>query len=172
VRVGRQVKQLEDSKEEHPMARNNSFTLRGFVGKDAEVKTVGTGTTLAQFNLCVEERWQTRDGQAGSKKDWFKLTAWGRQAEIAAERIVKGALVEVHGRLENRSWERDGQKHYATDLVVSELVFIDRTTGQPIAEPVATPSAEPVVAEPPAEDETPVAEAPKTPKLRRCKQTA
>lgn len=44
------------------MARSNSFTLRGFVGKDAELKITSTGKQLAQFSLCVEERWQTVDG--------------------------------------------------------------------------------------------------------------
>ncbi len=142
------------------MARNNSFTLRGFVGNDAEIKTTTSGKTLAQFNLCVEERWQAH-GEQNSKKEWFRLTAWGRQAEIAAERIVKGTLVEVHGRLENRNWsDGSGQKHYTTDLIVLEIVFIDRSTGQPIEQPV-------IVAE------EPIAEAEPTPvKPRRRKLAA
>lgn len=78
------------------MARSNSFTLRGFVGRDAESKTTGSGKALAQFNLCASERWQTPDGRAVEKSHWFRITCWGRQAEIAQARVTKGTLVEVH----------------------------------------------------------------------------
>jgi single-strand DNA-binding protein len=147
-----QVKWTTAHKEEPPMTRNNSFTLRGFVGNDAEIKTTDSGRQLAQFSVCVEERWQAR-GEQQSKKEWFRLIAWGRQAEIAQSRIKKGTLVEVHGRLEHRSWsDSNGQKHYATDLIVLEMVFIDRSTGQPIAE--AAEAVQPVAP-------VPVEEAPK-----------
>jgi single-strand DNA-binding protein len=150
------------------MARTNSFSIRGFVGKDAEVKALASGKQLAQFSLCVEERWQAADGQTVSKKEWFKLLAWGRQAEIAAERVRKGTLLEAHGRLENRSWiDSAGQKHYTIDLVVRELVFIDRSTGQPIEEP--TPSSQPeepaAAPEPTPEQAEPAPE--RTPRRRK-----
>jgi single-strand DNA-binding protein len=151
------------------MARNsNSFTLRGFVGRDAEVKTVGTGKTLAQFNLCASERWQTADGRSIEKSNWFRITCWGRQAEIAAARVLKGTLIEVHGRLESRQWERDGQTQYATDLVASELVFIDKTTGQPITEQQITVAEAPAETAPTAEQATAPASKPR----RRRKPTA
>ena len=151
------------------MARNsNSFTLRGFVGRDAEVKTVGTGKTLAQFNLCASERWQTPDGRSIEKSNWFRITCWGRQAEIAAARVLKGTLIEIHGRLESRQWERDGQTQYATDLVASELVFIDKATGQPITKQPLTAAEDAPAETAPAADQ---ALAP-TPKPRRRKPAA
>ena len=85
------------------MTRNDSFTLRGFVGRDAEIKQVANGRMLAQFNLCVSERWQTPDGRPVEKAHWFRITCWGRQAEIAQQRIAKGTLVEVHGRWRHAS---------------------------------------------------------------------
>lgn len=132
------------------MARTNTFTLRGFVGRDAEARTVGSGRTLAKFSLCASERWRTPDGQPVERAHWFTVTCWGRQAEIALARVQKGTLVEVHGRLEPRTYEHAGQKHYEIDLVASELVFVDKATGQPLAELTAEAAPEPETAPAPA----------------------
>jgi single-strand DNA-binding protein len=151
------------------MARSNSFTLRGFVGRDAETRATSTGRALAQFSICISERWQAADGQAVEKAQWFRITCWGRQAEIAARRVSKGALLEVHGRLEARSWKgANDQTHYATDLVATELVFIDNTTGQPFAvQPVGDSALADEPAEAPAETPEPAPEAEEQPPAKR-----
>ncbi len=59
--------------------------------------------------------------------DWFNVVAWGRLAEICSQYLTKGSTVYVEGRLETRSWEGDnGQKHYRTELVASDVNILER----------------------------------------------
>ncbi len=52
------------------------------------------------------------------------MIAWRRQAEFAGEWLKKGRLVCIEGKLSTRSWEKDGQKRYMTEVVADNITML------------------------------------------------
>lgn len=63
--------------------------------------------------------------------EWHKLVVWGKQAELAGKHLKKGQQVFIEGKLQTRSWEKDGQKHYMTEIVVSNFQMLGKGDGAP-----------------------------------------
>jgi len=57
------------------------------------------------------------------------VTVWGDQAENCSKYLAKGRSVYIEGRLQTRSYDKDGQKHYATDVVADRVVFLSSGGG-------------------------------------------
>jgi len=94
----------------------NRVTLLGNLGKDAETKFTPAGQARTTFTLATSRRW--KDQQTGDWKeetDWHSCVVW--RAENLANYLLKGKQVYVEGRLQTRSWDKDGQKHYMTEVV-------------------------------------------------------
>ncbi len=94
------------------------IVICGNLGKDVEVRMTQQGKSVANFPVAVSE--------SKDKTEWFAVQLWEKSAEIAAKYLAKGSKCIVEGRLETRSWEKDGQKHYKTELIGSRLILIDR----------------------------------------------
>ena len=107
------------------MARSvNKVILLGNLGRDAELTYTPSGQALSKVSLATSRRWQDKNsGEWQEETDWHNLVMWGKQAESLTQYLTKGSRVYVEGRIKNRSWEKDGVKHYATDIVVEDVVF-------------------------------------------------
>lgn len=103
----------------------NRCTFIGNVGKAAEVRATQGGSVMATFSLAVAGR--EPDGRGGwqEKTDWVNCIAFKRLAEIVRDYTSKGSRLYVEGRLQNRSWEKDGQKHYRTEIVLADVTLLD-----------------------------------------------
>ena len=135
------------------MSRNsvNRVTLLGNLGADPDVRFTTAGTQVATVNLATSENWTDKNGERRERTEWHRLVLWRRLAEIAGEYLRRGSKVYVEGKLQTRSWEDvKGQRHYMTEVVVSDLQLLDapggpaeldleyaRQTTQPAAEEVA-----------------------------------
>jgi single-strand DNA-binding protein len=75
----------------------NTITLTGRAGRDPEVKYFESGTMVASVSIAIDKK---RD----EKADWFEVKLWGKQAQVAADYLRKGALFGVTGRLEWETW--------------------------------------------------------------------
>jgi single-strand DNA-binding protein len=117
----------------------NRCSLVGYLGKDPEAKTVGD-SRLVTFSMATTDAWT--DQGSGERKEatqWHNIAIWNAAlAEVAMDFLKKGSRAFVEGRLETRSWEKDGQKHYATEVVIrpynGQLILLDkaeRPTDQP-----------------------------------------
>jgi single-strand DNA-binding protein len=94
----------------------NKVQIIGHLGKDPELAYTSNGTARCNFSVAVSRRYQ----QAGAWKEeteWFNCTAWADLAVRLAENVRKGNAVYIEGRLQTRSWETDGVKHYRTEVV-------------------------------------------------------
>lgn len=101
----------------------NHVTLIGRLGKDVEFKNTTNGTAVANFPLAVNRRFK-KDNQPSA--DFLNIIAWGKSAEFAQKHFAKGQQVYVVGRIEVRSWDdKEGKKHYATEIIAEELGFAD-----------------------------------------------
>lgn len=103
----------------------NRVTLLGRAGKDPEIKATSGGTTIANLSLATEERYKDSTGNWQSRTEWHSLVAFKRTAEIFQQYVRKGSQLYVEGKIQTRSWEKDGQKHYRTEILVNELVLLD-----------------------------------------------
>src|SRR5437763_11827658 len=103
----------------------NKAILVGNVGQDPEVKYTASGVPVAKLSVATNERFKDKEGQWQDRTEWHNVVAWQRLAEIAGEYLKKGRSVYIEGRLQTRSWDdKDGQKHYKTEVVANDLVLL------------------------------------------------
>lgn len=104
----------------------NKVLLIGNLGADPEVKYAQSGTAIANFNLATTEGRKNQSGQWEDHTEWHKIVAFGKTAEVCKDYLRKGSKVYIEGRIQTRSWDdKDGQKRYMTEIVVSTLLMLD-----------------------------------------------
>lgn len=97
----------------------NKVILTGRVTKDLELRVTAAGNQVTSFSLAVD---RIKKGET----DFFNCTAWNKLAETMAKYVAKGSKILVEGILQNRSYDdQQGQKRIVTDIVVSNVEFID-----------------------------------------------
>lgn len=93
-------------------------TIVGNCTRDPELRYTPAGQAQCSFSVAVNRRWQNKQSQEWEEQtSFFNVVAWGSLAENLSESIAKGARVVVSGRLEQRSWETDGEKKSVVELV-------------------------------------------------------
>lgn len=99
----------------------NRVSLIGRLAADPEVRTTATGTQVVNFRLAVSERWKDRQtGEAKERTEWVPCVCWNEGLGRVLESFVKkGQLVYVEGAFQTRSWEKDGEKRYTTEVVMN-----------------------------------------------------
>ena len=103
----------------------NKVIIIGRLGADPELKTLGSGQAVANFNIATSENWVDRDGAKQERTEWHRIVVWGKLAEICRQYLSKGRQVFVEGKLQTRSWEdQQGQKRYTTEIVANNVQFI------------------------------------------------
>lgn len=96
----------------------NTVSLIGNLATEVELKEVGDEKKVASFLLAVDRG--SREGGA----DFLWISAWDRQAELCSEYLAKGNRVAVDGRLRSRTWEQDGQRRDAVEVVARRVEFL------------------------------------------------
>lgn len=113
------------------MARGvNKVILVGNVGQDPETRFLPSGGSVTNISLATSETWKDKEtGQPQERTEWHRIVFFNRLAEIVGDYVKKGSKLYVEGSLRTRSWEKDGQKHYATDIVGAEMQMLDTRQG-------------------------------------------
>ena len=109
------------------MARGiNKVILIGNLGADPETRYLPDGNAVTNIRLATSESWRDREsGQQNERTEWHRVVFFRRLAEIAGEYLKKGSKVYIEGSLRTRQWEREGQKHYTTEIVANEMQMLD-----------------------------------------------
>jgi single-strand DNA-binding protein len=106
----------------------NQITLSGNLTRDPELRSTSGGTSVASLRIANNtSRKNQSTGEWEDKPNYFNLTAWGGLGEQMAEQLAKGDAVVVAGRVEHRTYEHEGQKREAYDVIVDSFV---RATGK------------------------------------------
>lgn len=105
------------------MASVNKAILIGNLGRDPELKYTPSGVAVCTFTIATTETW-SKEGNKQERTDWHNIVLYRKLAEIAAEYLKKGRPVYIEGRIQTRSWERDGQKHYMTEIVADTMQML------------------------------------------------
>lgn len=105
----------------------NKVMLIGHVGRDPEVKYLANGDAVANVTLATTETWKDKStGEKQEKTEWHRLVFFRRLAEIVSEYVTKGMPIYIEGRLQTRSYEKEGVKHYSTEIVCDQMQMLGR----------------------------------------------
>ena len=109
------------------MARGvNKVILVGNLGRDPETRYMPSGGAVTNVSIATSKQWRDRDsGENKESTEWHRVVFFNRLAEISGEYLKKGSKVYIEGELRTRDWERDGQKHYTTEIVANEMQMLD-----------------------------------------------
>lgn len=100
----------------------NHVTLMGRLTADPEIRYTQSGKAVASFTLAVDRR--------GEGVDFVPVAAWEKLAEIIGNNLSKGRRALIEGRLQIRSYEHEGQKRKATEVVATSMYFCDSKSTQ------------------------------------------
>jgi single-strand DNA-binding protein len=125
----------------------NKVILVGNVGKDPEIRYLEKGVSVAEFTLATTERGYTMQNgtQVPDRTEWHNIKAWRGLSELAEKFIRKGTQLYVEGKIQTRSWEKDGIKRYATDIVADSIQLLGKRPEGGV-EPLAPSAAYPATA--------------------------
>lgn len=96
----------------------NSVHLIGNLTTDVELRDLGDEKCLAKFGLAVDR------GGKNSDTDFFSIAVWDRQARVCADYLTKGSKIALEGKLRYHTWEHEGQKRSAIDVVAYRVEFL------------------------------------------------
>lgn len=100
----------------------NEVIIAGRMTADAELKTTQSGLSVTTFSVAVNRPAKQGEEQ---KADFFTVTAWRATAEFICKYFRKGSSICLRGSLQTRTWEKDGVKHYATEILCDKAFFVD-----------------------------------------------
>ncbi|PNS09424.1 single-stranded DNA-binding protein [Solilutibacter silvestris] len=107
------------------MARGiNKVILVGNLGNDPDIKYTQGGMAICTLSIATTTVRKDKDGNQQEKTEWHRVKLFGKLGEIAGEYLKKGREVYVEGRIEYGSYEKDGVKHYTTDIVADEMQML------------------------------------------------
>ncbi|MBP6397198.1 MAG: single-stranded DNA-binding protein [Saprospiraceae bacterium] len=109
-------------------AIRNSVHLLGNLGKDVEMLTFGSNMKKATVSLATTEYYKNQKGELVKNTQWHNLVAWGKTAEIMASQLLKGNTIALHGSIQYRSYEANGQTRQITEIVIDEFMKIGRSS--------------------------------------------
>ncbi|MFV8212063.1 single-stranded DNA-binding protein [Streptococcus pluranimalium] len=93
---------------------NKTILIGRLVATPEMVKT-SNDKSVARATVAVNRRFKSKDGER--EADFINVVFWGRLAETLASYGTKGSLISLDGELRTRSYEKEGQKHYVTEVI-------------------------------------------------------
>ena len=105
----------------------NKVMIHGNLGADPELRMLTGGIAMLKLRVATNERWVDKQNVRQERVEWHRVTLFGRSAEGLAKFARKGMAVFVEGRLQTSSYEKDGQKHYSTEIIADRVT----ATGSP-----------------------------------------
>lgn len=96
----------------------NRIDICGHLGRDPEFKQTQSGKSMVRLNVAVTEHY---NGQENTT--WFKVVAFGELAERCRRGLVKGCKLSIHGKMESRSYEHNGETRYDWSILMKSVEF-------------------------------------------------
>ena len=98
----------------------NKIIFNGNLGKDSELTMAkNTGKAILKFSVAVAKGYKKEDGT-----NWFNCVMFGDRAEKLAQYLTKGTKVIIEGSVQLGNYEKDGVKHYTTDVFVNNVEML------------------------------------------------
>ena len=100
----------------------NHVYLYGRLTRDAEFKTLPSGSPVCNLSMATSRKY-TKNGEEVEASEYHNLVVYGKAAENL-KYTRKGTALSATGRLSTRSWEKDGQKHYRTEVICERVLML------------------------------------------------
>lgn len=104
----------------------NRATLIGNVTRDPDLTYTAKGTPLLRFSIATNRSLKNEDGSFTDIPTYHNIVAWSRTAERLAKILKKGSKVYIEGRIDNRSYEKDGQTKYISEVIADNAILFDK----------------------------------------------
>ena len=109
-----------------------SITVIGRLGRDPEMKYMPSGDPVTSFSIATDRAWNDKGGQKQKETTWFRVSVFGKQAEIANQYLSKGKMVLIEGRLQTDAksggprvyTKQDGTTGANFDIVANTVRFL------------------------------------------------
>lgn len=99
----------------------NRVQIIGNLGKDPEIKVTNGGKTVAKLSVAVNRKYTTPQGEEKQYTEWVNVVAWGKLAEAAGNELQKGDYIYAEGRYSTRSYEKNDETRYFTEVVANVI---------------------------------------------------
>lgn len=143
------------------MAGVNRVILVGHLGKDPEIRTFentydpNKPNKVAKFSLATTESYKNKDGVKTDVTEWHNIVVRRGLAEVAEKYLRKGQLVYIEGKIKTRSYDKDGQTRYITEIEAENMTMLGgkKDASDAPAESAPDTAETPVI--PPTDDDLP-----------------
>jgi single-strand DNA-binding protein len=103
----------------------NRCCFIGRLGQDVETRAMPDGTMVANLSLAVGDDYKDKSGNKVERTEWIRVSAFGRPAEVLQQYCSKGSKLYIEGKFTTRSYEKEGVKHYVSEIRLSEFQMLD-----------------------------------------------
>ena len=100
----------------------NKVILIGRLTSDPDLRRTQSHKAVASYRLAVDRQFK-QEGQP--EADFISCVAWGNNGDFASKYLTKGMKIAIEGRIQTGSYEKDGVKHYTTDIIVERHEFCE-----------------------------------------------
>lgn len=108
-------------------ALKNKVQLIGHLGFNPEIRILQGDKKMARFSIATNETYRNAAGEKVNETQWHSVVAWGKVADLVEKLLQKGSEVALEGKLMNRSYtDKEGNKKYICEVVVSEVLLLDK----------------------------------------------
>ena len=105
----------------------NKVIVLGNLGADPELRMNPGGNAVLKLRVATNESWVDKENKKQERVEWHRVTVFGKRAEGLAKFVRKGMKVFVQGRNQTSTYDKDGQKHYSTEIIAEQVLV----TGTP-----------------------------------------
>ena len=96
----------------------NKAIISGRLTRDPELRTLPSGQHVCEFTVATNRVYTDTNGTKQEETEFHNVVAWARQADTLCQYAKKGTILLLDGRLHTRSWDKEGVKHYKTEIIV------------------------------------------------------
>lgn len=98
----------------------------GHLGRDPEMRYLPSGTPVTSFSIATTRKWSDAEGQPQEKTTWFRVSVFGKQAEVCNQYLAKGRLVLVAGEIDASAWsdKTTGEARASLELRARTVRFL------------------------------------------------
>lgn len=120
----------------------NKVQLIGFLGTNPEIRYTQEGDAVARTRIATSETWK-KNGEKQERTEWHQIVFFGKLAEVVGEYLKKGSLAYIEGRLQTRSFDKDGETRYMTEIVADSMKMLPNGKKHDSGSPSAADENEP-----------------------------
>ena len=101
----------------------NMCQFIGRLGRDVETRYMPNGDAVCNFSIACSDDY-TKDNNKVEQTEWINVVGYRKLAEIMDKYLKKGSQVYIQGKMQTRSWEKEGVKRYSTEIIANQMQML------------------------------------------------